>query len=108
MIRASRLASLFVGMLCVACGARAQTTPSLLEWGLAQDASGGTPVVEKVPNSKLEGLSVYWDNDGGILKMYDQNDRHYTNGLGVEIAEVNRLHTEWERTGIHPEARDDA
>lgn len=31
-------------------------------------------------------FTVYWENDGGILKRNNIEDRHYTNGVGVSFA----------------------
>lgn len=97
MIGAPRLVCLLAGMLCIAGRARAQTAPSLLKWEFGQDGTAGATPLSAEPNTKLEGITLYWENDGGILKPYDQNDRHYTNGLGIEMAWTSTQYQNWKK-----------
>lgn len=36
-------------------------------------------------------VTAYWENDGGILKRYHVEDKHYTNGLAVTVAGTPEL-----------------
>ncbi len=39
------------------------------------------------PSEKKQGvLTIYWENDGTVLKPNNATDRHYTNGVGVSLA----------------------
>ena len=109
MIRASRLVFLFVGTLSIALGAHAQsasssfgdsfaqTAPSLFGESFEQDGSAGATEIEKVQNSQLEGITFYWENDGGFLKLYDSHDRYYTNGAGFEMAWTSTQYNNWKK-----------
>jgi lipid A 3-O-deacylase len=37
------------------------------------------------PNSAFR-LTLYWENDGGFVKPFEQHDRHYTAGVGASLA----------------------
>lgn len=37
-------------------------------------------------SGEMAALTIYWENDGGVIFPNSDNDRHYTNGAGFSIA----------------------
>lgn len=53
---------------------------SLIEGGVEEGGGGGAEGL------RLGALTVYWENDGALVKRFDSADRHYTNGMKIEAS----------------------
>ncbi len=66
-------AALFAGRAAYAQGLSLDPPKNLLE-----DAGQPTP-------SNGWRVTLYWENDGGPMKLWDKQDRHYTAGVGASL-----------------------
>lgn len=44
---------------------------------------------------KMLSYGAIWENDGAFIKPYDSSDRHYTNGVMIDMAFDHLLPPEW-------------
>lgn len=74
---------LFAPAICVSlfAGASIAAEPAVS----AKDAAS-VPVPDTAGASSPYAVTIYWDNDGAILKRNNAQDRHYTNGVAVTFA----------------------
>jgi len=69
----------------------------------AQDSEDATPAAER---SDLDqppahpdadpSFYFYWENDGSLFTPINGDDRHYTNGIGIELGFRNPSYEQWE------------
>jgi len=50
------------------------------------DANEASDLLTREPGLELGAFTLYWENDGALVKRFDSSDRHYTNGFKLEAS----------------------